>query len=125
LTVEEFDTPWAAVAARILVDPADEGDVTTVNALQDQLAIEAKSSTPLVMPDYDTASLEQRATHCSNLPNPWADSTARSVRRATSTRFGIWSRPQPGLPGPEARYIGVEPALPVGEYKLTVREVPV
>ena len=30
-----------------------------------------------------------------------------------------------GLPGQEARYLGVEPGLPVGEYQLTVRDVPV
>jgi hypothetical protein len=30
-----------------------------------------------------------------------------------------------GLPDREARYIGVEPALPVGEYQVTVRDVPV
>jgi uncharacterized protein DUF1214 len=29
------------------------------------------------------------------------------------------------LPDHEARYIGVEPRLPVGEYRLTVRDVPV
>jgi hypothetical protein len=30
-----------------------------------------------------------------------------------------------GLPDREARYIGVEPRLRVGEYRLTVRDVPV
>jgi hypothetical protein len=30
-----------------------------------------------------------------------------------------------GLPDREASYIGVEPQLPVGECKLTVRDVPV
>jgi hypothetical protein len=64
LTVGEFDTPWVAVAARVLVDPKDDDDVATVNALQDGFAA-------------------------------------------------------------EAQYVGVEPRLPVGEYSLTVRDVPV
>ena len=37
LTLAEFDTPWVAVAARILVDPTDDADVEHVNALQDEL----------------------------------------------------------------------------------------
>ena len=51
LTVEEFDTPWVGVTARVLVDPADEQDVATVNALQDQIAVNANSSRPFEMPD--------------------------------------------------------------------------
>ena len=46
LTVEEFDTPWVAVAARILVDPGDPDDVAAVNALQDRLAVDASSAKP-------------------------------------------------------------------------------
>jgi hypothetical protein len=42
------------------------------------------------------------------------------VRHLLGTAAG-WG----GLPDDEARYIGVEPGLPVGEYKLTVRDVPV
>lgn len=30
-----------------------------------------------------------------------------------------------GLPDQEASYVGVEPKLPMGDYELTVREVPV
>src|SRR5262249_51986157 len=46
LTGKEFESPWVAVAARVLVDPADADDVATVNALQDQFRIAAKSSPP-------------------------------------------------------------------------------
>ena len=42
------------------------------------------------------------------------------VRHLVATAAG-WG----GLPDREARYLGVEPGLPVGEYKLTVRDVPV
>ena len=58
LTLEEFDTPWVAVAARVLVDPANPEDVAEVNALQDRLAVDATSANPFVQPDYDTASLD-------------------------------------------------------------------
>ena len=37
LTIEEFDTPWVVVGARILVDPGDTDDVAAVNALQDAI----------------------------------------------------------------------------------------
>ena len=58
LTVEEFDTGYVAVAARILVDPNDSADVSAVNQLQDQLRVAAGSARPFVSPDYDTASLD-------------------------------------------------------------------
>ena len=50
LTVQEFDTPWVAAAARILVDPSNSDDVATVNALQDRFAIAANSETPSSCP---------------------------------------------------------------------------
>jgi hypothetical protein len=46
----------------------------------------------------------------------WVD----PVRHLLGTAAG-WG----GLPDHEARYIGVEPGRPVGEYQLTVRDVPV
>ena len=128
LTVEEFDTPWVGVAARILVDPADEDDVATVNALQDQLAINANSARPFEMPDYDAASqdatrkaLLELAKHLGSFDHAFgAKRDVDPVRHLIATAAG-WG----GLPDQEARYLGVEPALPVGEYKLTVRDVPV
>ena len=128
LTVEEFDTPWVGVAARILVDPADEDDVATVNALQDQLAVKANSSRPFEMPDYDTASLDatrkallELAKRLGSFDRAFgAKRDVDPVRHLVATAAG-WG----GLPDGEARYLGVEPGLPVGEYKLTVRDVPV
>src|SRR5689334_3704023 len=43
LTLAEFDTPYVALAARILVDPADPDDVAAVTALQDQFGLQARS----------------------------------------------------------------------------------
>ena len=58
LTTADFDTDYIAVAARILVDPNNPADVSTVNQLQDQLAINARSARPFVSPDFDKASLD-------------------------------------------------------------------
>ncbi len=58
LTVGQFGTPHVLVAARMLVDPADPGNVAAVNALQDQLGLKAGSALPFVPPDYDQASLD-------------------------------------------------------------------
>jgi hypothetical protein len=58
LTVGQFGTPYVLTAARVLVDPGDPGDVAAVNALQDQLRIEAGSARPFAPPDYDRSSLD-------------------------------------------------------------------
>ncbi len=128
LAVEEFDTPWVAVAARILVDPADEGDVATVNALQEQLTVEAKSSRPFEMPDYDKDSLDatrnavlELAKYLGRFDHAFGSKLeVDPVRHLLATAAG-WG----GLPDREARYVSVDPGLPVGEYRLTVRDVPV
>jgi hypothetical protein len=128
LSVEEFDTPWVAVAVRVLVDSADPDDVAAVNALQDGFAIEAVSSKPFEAPDYDTASLDARRGALLELArglHGFDHAFGRSgdvdpIRHLLGTAAG-WG----GLPDREARYIGVEPRLPVGEYSLTVRDVPV
>lgn len=128
LTVEEFDTPWVAIAARILVDPTDELDVATVNALQDEVGVQANSSRPFEMPAYDTASLDairqpllELSRHMASFDHAFgARADVDPVQHLVATAAG-WG----GLPDREARYIGVEPAVPVGEYKLTVRDVPV
>lgn len=128
LTVEELDTPWVAVAARILVNPGDPDDVAEVNALQDKLAVEANSSNPFEMAEYDTDSLDatrkallELAKHLGSFDHAFgAQGDVDPVRHLLATAAG-WG----GLPDREARYLGIVPALPVGEYTLTVREVPV
>jgi hypothetical protein len=128
LTVEEFDTPWVAIAVRVLVDPGNPQDVAEVNALQDSFALSADSAKPFEAPEYDTDSLDVTRKAILEL--------ARGLR-AFDGAFGSRSEVDPvrhllgtaagwgGLPDREARYIGVEPRLPVGEYRLTVRDVPV
>jgi hypothetical protein len=128
LSVDEFDTPWVAVAARILVDPTDADDVAAVNALQDGLAIRANSSRPFTAPDYDQASLDATRDALLALARGLtgfdrafgANGDVDPIRHLLGTAAG-WG----GLPSDEAAYIGVEPGLPVGEYSLTIRDVPV
>jgi hypothetical protein len=128
LTLEEFDTPWVAVAARVLVDPADAEDVAAVNVLQDGLAIEARSSRPFEAPEYDAAALETTRNALLGLARGLrgfdhafgSKDDVDPVRHLLGTAAG-WG----GLPDSEAQYVGVEPGLPVGEYSLTVRDVPV
>ncbi len=128
LTLAEFDTPWVAVAVRILVDPGDDDDVMAVNALQDQLAVRANSSRPFESPDYDAASLDSTrkallevAKHLGSFDRAFGPrDRVDPIRHLIATAAG-WG----GLPDQEARYLGVEPGVPGGEYKLTVRDVPV
>ncbi len=128
LTVEEFDTPWVAVGVRILVDPADDADLATVNALQDELRVEAGSSRPFATPDYDRASFDstraavlELGKHLASFDHAFgARQEVDPLRHLIGTAAG-WG----GLPDREARYVSVEPGLPVGAYSVTVRDVPV
>jgi hypothetical protein len=128
LTVAGFDTEYVLVAARTLVDPTDVRDVAIVNGLQDQMRLTATSGRPFVSPRYDAAS--QDATRNALL------SLARGIGRYERA-FGRKADVDPvhhliataigwgGLPDHEAFYLNVEPDLPVGNYDLTVTEVPV
>ncbi|MGX7731907.1 DUF1254 domain-containing protein [Rhodococcus sp. 2H158] len=127
-TADEFPTPHVAVAVRILVDPSDPDDVRTVVSLQDRFRLEACSSTPFAAPEYDRASLDATREALLALARGLtgfdrmfgARNTVDPVRHLIGTAAG-WG----GLPTEEAVYIGVDPGLPVGEYELTVGDVPV
>jgi len=128
LTVEEFGTPYVLAAARVLVDPADPADVAAVNALQDQFALQATSARPFVMPAYDQASFDATRAALLELAKGLtgfehafgARGDVDPVRHLIGTAAG-WG----GLPDREAIYVNVNPGLSVGEYQLTVRDVPV
>jgi uncharacterized protein DUF1214 len=128
LTMAKYDTPYVLVAARLLVDSADEQDVATVNALQDKLGLEARSAQPFAMPDYDMASLDvtrdallELAKGISTFRHAFgARNKVDPIHHVIATAAG-WG----GLPDKEAIYVNVNPGLPVGEYDLTVRDVPV
>jgi hypothetical protein len=128
LTTEEFDTPWVVLATRILVDPTDPKDVATVNALQDQLKVEANSAEPFAMPDYETKSFDgtrqavlELAKHQEEFDNAAGKrGEVDEVKHLLVTAAG-WG----ALPDSEARYIPVLPDKPVGQYSLTIANVPV
>ena len=128
LTVAEFGTPYVLIGIRILVDPADPADVAAVNALQDQFTVRAGSASPFELPDYDQASFgatRQALLDLAKGLGGFERSFGRRdavdpVRHLIATAAG-WG----GLPESEAYYLNVNPDLPVGEYQLTVRDVPV
>lgn len=129
ITAERFGTPYVVVAVRILVDPADPADIAAVAALQDQVSLSsAASATPFEYPDYDTASFDETrdallalARNLTGFDRMFgAKDEVDPVRHLIGTAAG-WG----GLPGSEAAYIGIDPRLPVGNYELTVADVPV
>lgn len=128
LHADDLGSRYVLLAARILVDPEDEADVGAVNALQDRFALDAASAEPFVAPDWDEASLTETRQALLTLARGIGGFTgafgARDevdpVRHLIGTAAG-WG----GLPTSEAFYVNVDPRLPVGEYTLTVGDVPV
>ncbi len=128
LTVEEFETPYVVIAARTLVDPTNADDLAAVAAVQDGFALEAASGRTFEIPDYDTESLDRTRNALLSLAGDLGSFSAMFGRRENvdpvhhliGTAAG-WG----GLLDREATYVGVFPNLPVGEYELTVGEVPV
>ena len=128
LTMEEFDTPYVFLAARTLVNASDPADIQKANALQDQLKIEATSAKPYTHPDYDHDSYQATYKALIELGRGVSDTRrtfgkkeeVSEVRHLLATAWG-WG----GLPLYEAYYLNVMPDLPVGAYKITVKDVPV
>jgi hypothetical protein len=128
LTMEEFDTPYVILAARMLVNAADEADIKAANALQDQMKIDAVSAKPFVMPNYDMKSYKATYGPLLELAKGLPDTrgTFGSKEEVDPVRFLIGSAYGWGeLPIEEAYYLNVNPELPVGEYQITVKDVPV
>lgn len=128
LTADELGSEFVLAAARVLVDSDDVDDVATVNALQDELSLRSAGGRELPPLDYDADSFSQTRdailTLAKGLPNYerafGPASKVDPVRHLLGTASG-WG----GLPDEEAFYINVEPGLPVGQYELTVGDVPV
>ena len=128
LTMEEFGTPYVVLAVRTLVDASDAEDVKAANALQDKMKIEAASATPFPMPNYDMDSYNATYKPILELSKGIPDTREMfgkkedvdPVRFILGSAFG-WG----GLPVEDAYYLNEDPKLPVGEYEITVRDVPV
>jgi hypothetical protein len=128
LTTQKFDTPYVAAGVRILAKAEDAADVQKVHELQDGIKIEAASQTAFVLPDYDKASYEATLKALLELAKGAKGTTGFFGSKAEVDSLGFllgsaagWG----GLPDKEAHYINVEPGLPVGEYELSVKDVPV
>ena len=128
LTVDRFDTPYVVVAVRTLVDVSDPADVAAANAIQDSLRIEATSARPFEPTDYDHYRSTRPARSC------WVAARAGSTRgacsddvRMSTRRSTWWGRLRDGAayPSPRPATSAATLALPVGEYRLTLKDVPV
>lgn len=125
---DDVATQFALLGVRILVDPDDPDDVRTTNELQDGLAISAGSDDEFHLPDYDATSLDTTRNALLTLARGVAGfdrmfgsrSSVDPVRQVIGAAAG-WG----GLPEYEAFYENLDPGLPVGDYELTVRDVPV
>jgi hypothetical protein len=129
LDMDTFDTPYVLVWMRVLVDAADPQDVSEVNVIQDAMAVEAASSEPFIVPDYDAESFEALVASTLSLgpfvPNSFhmfgTKEDVGAVRHFIGTAGG-WG----GLPETEALYLNVDPGLPPDAYKIEVpADVPV
>jgi hypothetical protein len=128
LTADTFSTPYVVVAVRILVDPANPDDIATVAQIQDQIVLKSASATAFAYPDYDSVSFDETrdallalARNLTGFDHMFGTADeVEPVRHLIGTAAG-WG----GLPSTEAAYIGVDPRLPVGEYELTIGDVPV
>lgn len=128
LTTEQFDTPFVGLVIRTLANPEDSADLAIAHQLQDGILIKAKSQDPYILPSYDKASYEATLAPILEL--------AKGLTRYVVT-FGSKAEVDPvhfligsasawgGLPDKAAVYVNVQPNLPVGEYELRVKDVPV
>lgn len=128
LTMKEFDTSYVILVVRLLVNASDKQDVEVANALQNKMKIEAASEAPWTMPNYNMETykatyepLLQLAKGLTNTKKTFGSKKeVDPVRFLLGSAFG-WG----GLPEEEAYYLNVNPDLPVGEYQITTKNVPV
>ncbi len=123
LDMETFDTPYVIVFMRTLVDADDPEDVAAVNAIQDQMQVEAVSSRPFILLNYDEDAYEALIERLSALL-PFTGEivgtfgnreSVNPIQHLVGTAVG-WG----GLPVSEAFYPSNVPNLPIGEYKIEV-----
>ncbi|SDL37352.1 DUF1214 domain-containing protein [Microbacterium azadirachtae] len=121
-------TDYAGVIVRILVDPTDADDVTEVNRLQDALRLHGGGSGTYPMPDYDESShtatrhaILELARGVSKYDHAFGTrKEVDAILHLLGTASG-WG----GLPEYEATYISVDENLPVDEYRLRLKDIPV
>ena len=85
---DDFDIRYAAIAARILVDPVDPTDVTAVNAIQDRFELSA-STTSFDIPTTTRPASTPCAPRCWSWPSGPRPRRSASDARKRSTRWSI------------------------------------
>ena len=128
LSLEEHDTPFVAIVARILADPTDPDDMKIANELQQGLAIEAIGEGVYTRPNYDADSLAHTHGLLKQLGAGLADASywngkkdeVQQTRHMIGAAFG-WG----GLPTYEVVYESVSTPRSLGTYQLNVKDVPV
>ncbi len=128
LTVDEFDTPYVLLIARILVDPTDPDDVAEVGRLQDRIMLHATAARPWVTGQYDEVSYEATKRPLLALGTGILDShrtfgpkgAVDQVRFLIGTAGGFG-----GLPEEEAFYAVRATPQRAGRFGLQVADVPV
>jgi hypothetical protein len=127
LKVADHGSAYVVVAARILFDPTDPADLDDVHRLQDGLEVRAGTQRPFVRPDYDVESHTEVRGALLTLARTLGEFThafgradqVDPVHHLVATAAG-WG----GLPDDEAAYVGIDPGLPVGRYRLRLADVP-
>ena len=128
ILMADHGTRYVTVACRVLADPTDPSDVAAANAVQDGLAVTAGSAEPMSISPYDPESFDAVRAALLALGRTMSGATGMfgtqddvdPVHHLIGTAMG-WG----GLPESEAFYATVDPGLPVGEYRIVVRDVPV
>lgn len=96
--------------------------------MQDGIRVEAKSDMPFAAKDYDPASYKATLDPLLELGKGVPDSTGWFGSKEDTTPIGHLIGTAVGfggLPLKHAFYLNVNPDLPVGEYQLTAKDVPV
>jgi len=128
LTKEQFGSDHVWIGIRTLVDSNSPEDIKAVHELQDGIEVEAKSAEPFVAPEYDMASYKATLDALLELGKGVPDSDGWFGSREETTPIGHLIGTAVGfggLPQEHAFYLNLNPGLPVGEYQLTAKDVPV
>jgi hypothetical protein len=128
LTRDQIGTDYAGLMVRILVDPNSPDDIAEVNRLQDAILIDGGGAGVFPLPDYDEQSQTETRDAILSLARPITkyDRTfgpageVDPIMHLLGTAAG-WG----GLPEQEATYVNFDDGLPVEEYRLRLKDVPV
>lgn len=128
LSVEKHGSPFIAVVGRVLVDPTKPADMEIAHQLQDQMRVDAASTSTYTRPDYDRESHQVTHKLLQGLGESMTDAArcngkqeeVSETRHMVAAAFG-WG----GLPEYEVVYVNDTTPRPVGHYQMILKNVPV